>query len=1204
MRINPANQRWPIVWFIGILLSGVFISLLLMGNLQNSNESEINRLVEKQAQELAERIERQFRLFQYGLRGVRGHVLSEGENDLTKESFRRYSLIRDIDTEFPGARGFGMIRRVTVENEQAYVDAMRQKGDPDFSIRFLNKHNEDRYVIEFIEPLSPNDSALGLDIGSEVARRSAAYQALKTGEVRITAPITLVQAQGKSVQSFLILMPIYNSWKTPDTELERLQQGIGWSYAPLVTDEIMAELNLDLNRFTMKIFDISNLSSPFQFYSNENGTEAMYPHDVELNVFGRTWKIQLSVTPEFVEQLHQNSPQQRFVWGLVVSLGLAVLAYLIGINQDTKERRLEFQRKLASVVENSVDAIISTTLMGKITTWNTSAKDLFGKTANQVVGLNIADLGLSASQEYIVQDALLNAHKGIVTQHVELFLLTENKSKKHVMMSAVPIKNQFEKVVSISFVFRDISDIKQFQDRLFQAKERAEKASLAKSQFLANMSHELRTPMNASLGMLNLLKSTELTAQQLDYATKAEFSAKSLLKVINEILDFSKIEAGKTSLDEHEFELEELISYLSILLSAEYANHSVEVAFNIDPKVPLVLVGDLMKITQVMTNLVSNAVKFTSAGHVLISISCLKQTDHLSTVKFEVEDTGIGIAKQKIKHIFDSFAQGETSTSRRFGGTGLGLTISQKLVEIMGGELRVSSQLGKGSRFFFTLDLGNIIDNPYLPVLQNQHTCRRILIVEDSTIMAEMLSHTLINMGYEADTVYRGGDAIDCIENGSVPYDLILMDWDLPDSDGVEVSRIIKQRVSDPPKIIIITAHENKMVSKHSVSREGYDLLLNKPVTPKTLFKSIQEVCSNIVVEEQVTTEQRPISSRLHDINILVVEDNDLNRQVISELLTLYGANVTLAEGGTEAIELMSGSDEFDVILMDIQMPDLDGYSATKQIRTLPNGAKIPIIALTANASEQDRATSLKSGMQAHVGKPVDIEELVGVINWSLKESSFLPASKIKSNQSGQMENKLTILRRFGDNYDLVVRMTNHYKDEVKKQLDLFDQATDDNNIKTMLAALHSLKGVAATMGATELATFLQVSEDRVASLDLTPDEISSIREQLDRLYCSSVEQLKAYFFDQKVEKVAPLQANLTALEISKIELLIEYLDSRNLAALELASELNQEYPDNKLIAKAREWIELLDYSNAVRYLKQEIGHFKGQSNDSSSRIS
>jgi PAS domain S-box-containing protein len=537
-------------------------------------------------------------------------------------------------------------------------------------------------------------------------------------------------------------------------------------------------------------------------------------------------------------------------------------------------------------------------------------------------------------------------------------------------------RGRIESYVSIR---RDITASKAYEASLQEAKHQAEQASQAKSRFLANMSHEIRTPMNAILGLLQLLQHSALAAEQRDYVDKTEAAARSLLGLLNDILDFSKVEAGKMTLDVQPFRLDQLMHNLSVLLSASNIHKPLELIFAIEAGIPPWLMGDAMRLQQVLVNLAGNAIKFTEQGEVILRVGLQALEADTATLAFSVQDSGIGMSQGQQDKLFHSFSQAETSTTRRFGGTGLGLAISQRIVQLMGGEIQVSSQPGQGSCFSFTLQLALATTlNDNRPI---HSSGMPILIVDDNPVARAATASMASQLGWQATCLASGEEVMRMLaasQGQPLPYKLVLIDWHMPGQDGWATCRELRRHDSEI-KMIMVTSHGQDMLATRS-DRERSLLagFLVKPLTPVMLGDAVRK----LGIEQQDNPVPLPQASTgpvapLAGLLLLLVEDNATNRLVAKGLLGKDGAQVDVAENGEEAVRAVAKmSRRYDAILMDLQMPVMDGLTAAREIRQTLGEQQLPIIAMTANAMQDDRQNCLAAGMNDHIGKPFAIAEL------------------------------------------------------------------------------------------------------------------------------------------------------------------------------------------------------------------------------------
>ena len=793
---------------------------------------------------------------------------------------------------------------------------------------------------------------------------------------------------------------------------------------------------------------------------------------------------------------------------------------LAGAAKDITEQKEAEQslHLMSKVFENSLDPILITDLSGNIVDMNEASVTAYGYSKQELIGKSLS-IFVDEEKTNRGWKLLQRCIQGEKIPQIEWSRTRKDGTVIPTLLTLSLLKNDQGKPVGIATISKDISEIKEaekelkaYRDHLEDlVKERtadleearlvAEEATRAKSDFLANMSHEIRTPLNAIIGFAHLALQTELDTVQADYVHKIQTGSKALLGVINDILDFSKIEAGKLSMEAIEFSLEDVLDTVTNLVGIKAQEKGLEFVYNIEPSLPHMLMGDPIRLGQILLNLTNNAVKFTEKGEIVLGCTLLENGLDDAHLKFWVRDSGIGMDREQQEKLFLAFSQADTSTTRKYGGTGLGLFISRSLVEMMNGRIWVESEPGKGTCFFFSIRLKRVGSGTLTSRLPHEGIRdKKVLVVDDNYIARTVLEKILEAMSFrviQAESAETGLAELEKAAKGDDPFDLVLMDWKMPGMNGLHASEKIKESISkNTPSIIMVSAYAREEVMAE-VRRIGLDGYLIKPVSPSLLSDSImsalgtkRDLQPDIRMPEQIL----PDMSAIRGAKLLVAEDNEVNQQVARGILENNGFVVDMADNGKLALDALEES-RYHAVLMDINMPEMDGYTAARKIRENNEFNTLPIIAMTANAMAGDREKALDAGMNDHVAKPIDVKNLLNVLQKWIKPIESKPIEEGRQSRPGLMPDTSADkkgvsflpeaskgrfdslpgidarngLERLAGDQDLYHDLLNKFVENQGNAAVKIRHAVESGDMETARHLAHTLKGVAGNISATKL---------------------------------------------------------------------------------------------------------------------------------------
>jgi two-component system sensor histidine kinase/response regulator len=825
---------------------------------------------------------------------------------------------------------------------------------------------------------------------------------------------------------------------------------------------------------------------------------------------------------------------------LLVVIGQLVRA--TRVEGESKRLQAELTR-LSRVASETTNGVIITDARGQIEWVNAGFTRITGYRLEEVIGLKpgrvLQGPGTDAAEVAIMREALAQG-RGFL---VDVLNYNAQGRPYWINVSCNALHDEHGRLQGFMAIETDITARKEAEKAIIQARMEAEAANRSKSDFLANMSHEIRTPMNAVLGMSHLLLQTPLDRKQIDFVTKIQDSGQHLLGVINDILDFSKVEAGKIDVEHIDMDLEKVLDNVANLVGSKAAAKDLDLLFDVAPDVPTQLVGDPLRLGQILINYANNAVKFTERGDVSIQVTKLSETDGTVVLRFSVSDTGIGLAAEQLELLFQSFHQADSSTTRKYGGTGLGLAISKRLAELMGGEVGANSEPGQGSQFWFTARLGKSGTARTLIQPEPDLRGKRLLVVDDNPHVRALMTEQLKRLNFDVQSADSAAQALVCIDTaaaGAQPFDLALIDQKMPGMNGLQLFEAIRRSQGGAHLPAVLVSGDVRAEIRLASLEAGMQGVLHKPFNASVLFDAVMQALGRRPLRNPAPREDTfsvvPTGTHaramLQGLSVLLVEDNEVNQEVAIGMLRLAGLQVDTANNGREALSMI-GQRPYDLVLMDMQMPVMDGLTCTRELRRMEAHKSLPVIAMTANARATDRQACLDAGMVDFVSKPIEPEELWrALLRWAPVKIRPQPITGPVA-ESTEPESQAVLhiagldvgqgLRRAIGNIPLYLSLLRKFSAGQRLVPQQISQAIDSKDWARAELLAHTLKGVAGNIGAHAIQHAAADLENAVAeqSEGLCRAQLMRLSEQLNPL----LDQLDAQLGAQSIGPVSSRSA-------------------------------------------------------------------------------
>ncbi|MES2259569.1 MAG: CHASE domain-containing protein [Pseudomonadota bacterium] len=997
---GPVTMATALHW--GTLLLCIGLSMLVWQFSILNTERRAQEQFQYQVTGAQQRIARRIALYQSTLRSAQAFYRASEE--VTRAEWHNFVETLDLDQNFPGVQAFGFARSIGPAQLQQLSERMHAEGFPDFTIRPAGERAV-YHVVEHIEPFTGrNMLVFGYDLSSETVRRQAIEQARRSYLPTLSGKVQLIQdRQGATTPGVLIFAPVYLSTASRQDVLERAPP-FGLVYGAFrVKDMMRGVLGVSEKFVRLDIFDGGDTSAAGQLYASAplgKQERDSYPNpllaEMPLDAAGHRWTLRFTSMPAFESFVDRQKDHAILLGGVIISLLFfsvmraltARHSHALALANEMADAFKGAETRFEGLVNAATDfAIVSTDLGGKITVFSAGAQRMLGYRAEDMLAHGRpSDFFAQEEIERLRQDAPGADALELLTRHVREHE-AESSSATFVRAdgSTLPVSVFTSAVLDSDgntsgylWVAKDITVERDIRHSLQVAKEQAELASQMKSGFVANMSHEIRTPLNAVLGMTHLLESTALSADQHKYLGMIKQSGSSLLRILNDVLDLSKIESGRLEFSEHAFVLDDVVEAIAAIMTVNAGEKNLDLTIGIAENVPRQLVGDALRLQQILTNLVGNAIKFTERGCVALRIEALSTADGAVTLAFAVRDTGIGIGAEALPRLFTAFDQADASINRRFGGTGLGLVISLRLAHLGGGDIAASSRAGEGSEFVLTMPFRLA---PGAAAAPGAWSGLSFLLVDEHAASLADSALCIEHGGGACHACASAQQALALLEEGQAAgrriADIILFDCKLPGDDGIAALQRMRALAQGAQIILMSNAFGRGSLLATDHGREA-DALMLKPVT----LQRLAETVNGLRKSAPGGTGPAPGApgARLGEARILLVEDNPINQIVAVGMLEQVGAQIVVAENGSVALDLLAvPGQRFDVVLMDVQMPVMDGIEATRRIRSVLQ-LDVPVIAMSAAVMQSEKAACSAAGMSDFIAKPIEFDDMLATI--------------------------------------------------------------------------------------------------------------------------------------------------------------------------------------------------------------------------------